>query len=152
MEYKERLEYLELPCLAYRRIRGDAIEVYKMMNEKYDQEIEVPIVQANKIHHRDNRNAQYSLHKSKIKTTARKLSFKNRVVHFWNELPTKVKEAPSILSFEKRLDRYWREYGIIYDYDKCLDFEKQRLDPNYAGTGPRNIKTDLNLDMELQAI
>ena len=97
MEYNDRLKYLDLPCLAYRRIRGDIIEVYKMMNQKYDQELEIPLIPACKVHNRDHRNSQYTLHRSKIKTTARKLSFKNRVVHFWNELPAKVKEAPSII-------------------------------------------------------
>ena len=33
LKYKERLERLKLPTLRYRRIRGDMIEVYKILTE-----------------------------------------------------------------------------------------------------------------------
>ena len=39
MPYKDRLKYLNLPTLAYRRIRGDMIEVYKILSDKYDIDI-----------------------------------------------------------------------------------------------------------------
>ena len=35
LEYGDRLRKLKLPSLKYRRIRGDMIQVYKYMNEKY---------------------------------------------------------------------------------------------------------------------
>jgi len=34
--YKDRLKRLKLPTLKYRRIRGDMIEVYKILTNKYD--------------------------------------------------------------------------------------------------------------------
>jgi len=34
--YKDRLVQLDLPILKYRRLRGDIIEVYKIINQKYD--------------------------------------------------------------------------------------------------------------------
>ena len=36
LEYGERLRELKLPSLEYRRIRGDMIEVYKILNNLYD--------------------------------------------------------------------------------------------------------------------
>jgi hypothetical protein len=36
--YPERLKKLKLTTIAYRRIRGDMIETYKIINEKYDPE------------------------------------------------------------------------------------------------------------------
>ena len=36
IEYKERLRKLKLPTLAYSRLRGDMIELYKILTEKYD--------------------------------------------------------------------------------------------------------------------
>jgi len=36
LKYEERLRYLNLPTLKYRRIRGDIIEVYKMFSGRYD--------------------------------------------------------------------------------------------------------------------
>ena len=36
LSYIERLKLLKLPTLAIRRLRGDMIEVYKIMHEMYD--------------------------------------------------------------------------------------------------------------------
>ena len=36
----ERLKKLHFPCLAYRRLRGDMIETYKMTTGKYDEDVE----------------------------------------------------------------------------------------------------------------
>ena len=38
LNYPERLKKLKLTTIAYRRIRGDMIETYKIINEKYDPE------------------------------------------------------------------------------------------------------------------
>ena len=37
--YEERLQILKLPTLAYRRTRGDMIEVYKLLHWKYDSDV-----------------------------------------------------------------------------------------------------------------
>ena len=39
LPYEERLQTLKLPTLSYRRVRGDMIEVYKIMNEIYDTDV-----------------------------------------------------------------------------------------------------------------
>ena len=36
MSYPDRLRKLKLPTLANRRIRGDMIEIYKLLHGKYD--------------------------------------------------------------------------------------------------------------------
>jgi hypothetical protein len=38
ISYPGRLKKLKLPTIAKRRIRGDMIETYKIINEKYDPE------------------------------------------------------------------------------------------------------------------
>ena len=43
LSYKERLKKLDLPTLVYRRIRGDMIEVYKILNGRYDQDVEMQL-------------------------------------------------------------------------------------------------------------
>ena len=88
--------------------------------------------------------------KSKSTGKLRALFFRNRIVTTWNELPTKVIEAPTVKAFEKRLDKYWRRYNIKYDYEKCVEFEKQRQDPNFAGTGERNLKLSKEEDLEIE--
>ena len=37
--YEERLKRLKLPTLAYRRTRGDMIEVYKLLQGEYDSDV-----------------------------------------------------------------------------------------------------------------
>ena len=37
--YKERLQILKLPTLAYRRTRGDMIEVYLLLQGKYASDV-----------------------------------------------------------------------------------------------------------------
>ena len=39
LSYEERLKALNLPTLAYRRTRGDMIETYKILNDKYDTKV-----------------------------------------------------------------------------------------------------------------
>ena len=36
LPYEQRLRYLDLPTLQYRRYRGDMIEAYKLSHEYYD--------------------------------------------------------------------------------------------------------------------
>ena len=136
----------------YRKLRGDIIEAYKMTNGHYVNDIPPPIDIIKGIHTMQTRGCRVKLRKSNIKRASRANFFKNRVVNFWNELPTKVTEAPSITSFERRLDKYWKKYEIKYDFDKCLDFEKIRTDPDYAGTGQRNILLNIKDNLELQVI
>ena len=39
LTYKDRLKRLKLPTLKYRRIRGDMIEVYKILTNTYDSRV-----------------------------------------------------------------------------------------------------------------
>ena len=39
LTYKDRLKRLKLPTLKYRRIRGDMIEVYEILTNKYDNRV-----------------------------------------------------------------------------------------------------------------
>ena len=39
LEYIDRLKKLELPCLKYRRLRGDLIGAYKILRGSYDNNV-----------------------------------------------------------------------------------------------------------------
>ena len=39
LEYIDRLKKLKLPCLKYRRLRGDLIEAYKILRGSYDNNV-----------------------------------------------------------------------------------------------------------------
>ena len=147
MSYEERLKYLQLPCMLYRKMRGDMIEVYKITSKKYDSQISPPIRQQPpcKLKTRGN-NKRLSKDISRSSTSIRKMSFSNRVVNLWNELPDPVVNAPSTKCFEARLDRYWSKYNIKHDFERCLQFESQKQ----AGLGTSNmilIRTELDLDI-----
>ena len=43
LSYKEGVKKLDLPTLVYRRIRGDMIGVYKMLNGRYDRDAEMQL-------------------------------------------------------------------------------------------------------------
>ena len=44
LPYPERLKQLELPTMAYRRHRGDMIEVFKIQKGYYDEDVNIHLV------------------------------------------------------------------------------------------------------------
>ena len=129
LEYDERLRKLDLPCLLYRKLRGDMIEVYKMTQGKYDSNIKPPITLKDDMNLRQTRGNSMMLYKAKCNKSIRRNFFRNRVINFWNDLPEKVVQAPSVKAFENRLDKYWNKYRIKYDFENCLKFEASMLNP-----------------------
>ena len=125
LEYEDRLKKLDLPCLAYRKMRGDLIETYKMCTEKLDKEIIPPLTKASDIHERNTRGSTWHLHRTKAKKNIRSKAFRNRVVSPWNGLPKRVFAAPNVKCFERRLDRYWNRFNLKYSFENCLRFEKE---------------------------
>ena len=109
LPYTERLKHLNLPTLAYRRIRGDMIEAYKILNKCYDKKVSKLLCL-----HRDTvdnpdwiRGHSKKLYKNTWKLKIRENFFSNRITNAWNSLPEKVVSAPSIYSFERHLDKFW---------------------------------------------
>ena len=102
LPYTDRLEYLDLPTLKYRRLREDMIEVFKILSGFYDVDI-VPTPHKN----RDTRSLGNSLKllKCQVKYSLRKYSFCNRVVGGWTSLPNYVVTTESINAFKNGLDR-----------------------------------------------
>ena len=47
LSYEERLKLLKLPTLAYRRTRGDMIQVYKMLSDGYDKSLPSILTESN---------------------------------------------------------------------------------------------------------
>ena len=120
MEYADRLRKLKLPTLAFRRARGDMIEVYKMLSQQngYDQTIPPILI-------RNPRQSHWSHSKQIYHQRANKnsllFSFTHRVQETWNNLPEEVVSAKNekgeetLLEFEKMLDRHWSDQDILYD-------------------------------------
>jgi len=110
--YKERLMALKLPTLKYRRIRGDMIEVYKLLTNMYDD---------NTVQLGINSDARTRGHTKKLvvkrcRYDVRKFSFSNRITNILNSLPDEIISAPTVNTFKNRLDRFWAEQEVFYNY------------------------------------
>ena len=117
MKYKERLKFLRISTLKCRRMRGDMIEVFKIINHYYESRV-VP----NFCVKGDNRTRGHGwkINVTRCRYDVRKFSFCNRVVGVWNSLPAHVVNSPSVDCFKANLDKLWESEEFYYDYDATL--------------------------------
>jgi len=110
LEYSERMESLRLPSLEYRRLRGDLIEVFKIVHQYYD------LVTTSSLFTFSNnditRGHNFKLTKTFSKTRQYQQFFTNRVVTTWNNLPTEAVNATSLNAFKNQIDKYFKD--IMY--------------------------------------
>jgi len=123
LSYVERLKYLNLPTLQYRRFRGDMIMVCKLLSGIYDSNIACQLVKPTHFVTRGN----LRLLKRHLHYDLRKYYFGNRIISHWNSLPDYVINSNSIGVFENRLDLFWKSQVYYYNYKSDL-----------AGTGSRS--------------
>ena len=119
LDYSDRLRRLNLPTLAYLRIRGDLIETFKHFNT-YDQHAISPSFQPKG---RISRKHNYQLHERIPKDGTRGIqsnSFYFRVARQWNNLPEKVVNATNVNLFKKRLDEFWQDNVLKFDYLRAI--------------------------------
>jgi len=110
---RKKVSRRDLPTLKYRRIRGNMIEVYKLLMSKYDDDI---------VHLDMNIDTRTRGHTKKhfvnrCHHDVRKYSFCIRVVNIWNSLPNEVITATSVNNFENRLDIFWADQEVLYNYN-----------------------------------
>ena len=115
LSYKDRLIKLKLPTLKYRRLRGDMIEVFKILLNYYD--VAPKLVLNNTSFTKRN---SLKLLNHTFRYDLRKYSFPARIVNLWNSLPNTVVQAASIDTFKNRLDRFWENQEFKYDYTADL--------------------------------
>jgi hypothetical protein len=112
--YVNRLKLLKLPTLRYRRLRGDMIEVFKIVNNMYD----VTLYSILKVDiGSKTRGNDFKLKKELCNLDVRKYFFSCRVVNVWNSLPNSVVLANSVNSFKNKLDMHWDNACFKYDYE-----------------------------------
>jgi hypothetical protein len=119
LPYKERLMYLHLPTLKYRRLRGDMIEAYKILHNNYAVEV-APVLHRN-LDTRTRGNL-YKLLVERCRLDIRKFSFTNRVVNAWNALPNTVVDSKTLTSFKCNLDKFYMHKEIYYDFEAHCDY------------------------------
>uniref|UniRef100_K7EXW6 Reverse transcriptase domain-containing protein n=1 Tax=Pelodiscus sinensis TaxID=13735 RepID=K7EXW6_PELSI len=106
--YEERLKRLGLFSLEKRRLRGDMIEVYKIMSGVERADKEKLFISS---HNRRTRGHQMKLMGSRFKTNKRKF-FTQRVVNLWNSLPEEAVKARTIIEFKEKLDNFMEVRSI----------------------------------------
>ena len=117
LNYRQHLKFLNLPTLAFRRNRGNMIEVYKILTGKYDPTLP-------RILHR-NINSTTRGNPLKLCTYRPtydlcKYNFTVRVISLWISLPTHVITAVSVDSFKNRLDMFCANEEAHFDYKANL--------------------------------
>ena len=118
LNYEERLRLLNLPTLVYRRHRGDLIELYKMLNSFYDEDV-LPKLELRKdlvVGERENRGHSKQLFIRRSAKEVRSNFFTRRVAPVWNSLTEEIVSAPSVNAFKNRLDEFWKNHPMKFDY------------------------------------
>ena len=100
------------------------IEVYKIINQKYDCAVAPKLIFNPSSVTRGNK---YRLFKHRCHYDLRKFSFTNRIVNIWNSLSNTVAEVDTVDKFKLRLDKFWMYHDIKYDFTAEL-----------TGTGDRS--------------
>ena len=122
LEYNERLRKLKLPTLAYRRIRGDMIQVFKLImpikKGAYDKALPKLLDLKSDLGIRECKGHNKQLYKGNAAKDIKKFGFNFRVCKLWNSLPQEVIDAKTIKAFEIALDKHWESQPVLYD-----DFE-----------------------------
>ena len=128
LSYEERLVSLNMPTLVYRRLRGDMIEVFKILSTEngYDKQASEGLLQRS--HETRTRGHSLKLEHRRARLDIRKHSFSHRVVKVWNSLPESVVNAPTVDTFKRRLDRHWKNQPIKYDYTAEFTFGGREVD------------------------
>ena len=106
LTYEDRLRKLQLPSLAHRRVRGDAIQTFKII-ESIDHCNKEKFFKLSALS--NSRGHSYKLEKPRCVTNFALNQFSNRVINLWNALPQFVVDAKTVEEFKILLDRHFPE-------------------------------------------
>ena len=108
--YPDRLRAIDIPSMKYRGIRGDMIQVYKILQCEDESLKALFSVDSTSI----TRGHKFKLKKPFVKNKLRKHFFSIRVTNDWNSLPPGVVNAVSLDSFKTKLGKIWS--GKKYEF------------------------------------
>ena len=108
LSYEERLKECGLTTLETRRLRGDQIEVFKILNgyENIDRNMFFSLKKDSRT-----RGHEEKLVKDQCRLDIRKHSFSQRTINEWNKLSTDCVTASSVNMFKNKVDTYLRRAG-----------------------------------------
>ena len=107
MSYEARLDFCGLTTLEQRRVRGDLIQCFKILNG-FDNSESLDLFSFTRDRHDINTRsaAEGLLVPPKTSLEVRKNFFSSRLVNDWNDLPIEVRTATSVNSFKNQYDIY----------------------------------------------
>ena len=108
LSYDERLKECGLTTLETRRLRGDQIEVFKILNgyENIDRNMFFSLKKDSRT-----RGHEVKLIKDQCRLDIRKHSFSQRTINEWNKLSTDCVTASSVNMFKNKVDTYLMRAG-----------------------------------------
>ena len=121
LPYEQRLARLNLPTLAYRRVRGDMIETFKLLKGSYDSQAGPALTRAV---YSGTRGHCMKLYKVYAKKDVRKYNFVVRIADLWNSLPEQVVESQNVNAFKDNLDKHWRSQELVTNYKSKIRTRK----------------------------
>jgi hypothetical protein len=143
MEYNERLKKLKMPTLKYRRMRGDMIEVFKIINDIYDPLTTVDMFELNTTSNTRGRSKKMKIKTSRLNVS--KYTFVVRIVEIWNSLPESVMQAKTVTQFEICLDEHWKHQECKYDFTANIDIRSN------SGSDVKSRINDVDLEADIVA-
>ena len=108
--YEQKLKMLGMSTLEENRVRGDMIEMYKMMTNKnkldYSEWFKLDVTREGASNTRGNSGYLNVEEPPKSNTNVRKFSFSQRCPGVWNNLPDNVKQATTVNGFKAAYDKF----------------------------------------------
>lgn len=107
--YEDRLKILGITTLETRRVRGDLIEVFKILKGVVNVESKIffNVVESG------TRGHSLKLFKPGCRLDVRKYFFSHRVIEVWNSLPEEVVSSATVDRFKSKLDTHMEGRGFI---------------------------------------
>lgn len=105
LPYEDRYIKLKLSSHKIRRIRGDLIETFKILTNRYSCKLDRIFTRSENSHLRGH---SLKLQTERCNRLPRKNFLSNRVVESWNALPSEVISADSTNNFKNKLDAFLR--------------------------------------------
>ena len=107
--YEDRLKQLHLTSLETRRIRGDLIEVFRILKGFEDVDASKCFVKAEGC----TRGHDLKLIKPRCRLDCRRFSFSHRIVNLWNKLPKGIVDCNTVNGFKNKVDSFLLSQGFI---------------------------------------
>ena len=110
--YPDRLKYLNLHTLKFRRERNDMIQTFRILKNIDELDIatffELDTVNRTRGH-------SLKLKKPRVESRTRQNSFSQRIINPWNSLPESAVSCTTLNSFKTELLRAWKNHPYKFD-------------------------------------